>query len=96
MKQIDSTPKWLETAPPKVRTFVLSLADLATTALKNETPYHSVRVVEHLFTESGTHSGRVIGWCISMTTQFGWEYENATCDRQGTMWLMFKNPYVFS
>jgi hypothetical protein len=64
--------------------------------MQDETPYHSVRITASHFKNAGDQGGRLIGWAISAVIEVGWEYENATCDHAGTMWLMFNNPYVLS
>ena len=96
MTQITAPMEWLETVPNHVKQFVLSLEDLADTALQQHLPYHTIRIVEEHFDEAGNNAGRLPAWCIFITAQLGWEYESTTCDRQGTMWIMFKNPYIFS
>jgi hypothetical protein len=97
MTQTDSTPQWIQAVPHKLQPYVKNLEDLATTTLKNEAPYHSFRITPQHFEAAGNdYAGRLIGWSISITTQVGWEYENTTSDGMGTMWLMFKNPYIFS
>lgn len=96
MKQVktepDTTPKWLEEVIPFLKPLMMELHEVSITALEAGTPYHSVRIAESYHTQAG----RTLGWCISAISQVGWEHQSTTCDRQGTLLLMFKNPYVFS
>jgi hypothetical protein len=92
MTQTDSAQEWLEEVPPSLQALMVELRENALIALKKNTPYHSVRISEGYHTQAG----RTVGWCVSATTEVGWEYENTTCDRFGTLLLMFKNPYIFS
>lgn len=94
--QTSPDKEWLEAIPASLRPMLLKLQLLAAQNLETNSPYHSIRIAESHFEVAAGNSGRLPAWCISITTQEGWEYENATSDRHGTMWMMFKNPYVFS
>jgi hypothetical protein len=96
MKREDSTHEWLETVPSQFDRLMGRLEDLAITALQDGHPYHSVRLDPANITAAGNHGGRLLGWCIAVTTKEGWEYESTTIAPDGVMWLLFKNPYVFS
>lgn len=92
MKETDEPAKWLQKVPREFQALMAELKKIAHEFMQDETPYHSVRIVEGYHTKSG----RVIGWCISAVTSQGWEYENAVADSNGTIVLTFKNPYIFS
>lgn len=87
---------WLATLPANLQRHMKDYERLADLALHNGQPYHSVRIPDTDFIEAGAHTGRLLGWAISATTQKGWEYENTTSLGDGHMWLLFKNPYIFS
>lgn len=96
MRKIAPDQKWLKKVPSSLQPLMAELQGVAFEIMDDETPYHSVRIAQEHLNNAGGQGGRVIGWAISAITDQGWEYENMTCDNAGTMWLMFKNPYVFS
>lgn len=96
MTQPTPEPNWKEEAPDYFQIYIKEFANLADLALKNGSPFHSVRVAKRVIKEAGREAGRVMGWVISSTTEQGWEYENTTLDDEGSFWFLFKNPYVFS
>lgn len=96
MKQSTSELKWLSAVPAILQPLMRTLENTANIALEQESPYHSVRIDEDHIIAAGNDGGRIPAWVISLTTHVGWEYENTTYDRHGTMWILFKNPYVFS
>lgn len=97
MKQINFTQKWVQQAvPTRLHEYLKNLEDLATTQLEAEAPYHSFRILPDHFKSAGHDVGRLVAWSVSITTQAGWEYDTTSNDGAGTMWFMFKNPYVFS
>lgn len=94
MTQETKDQDWLETIPTKLKPIIQNLQHLADLNMKNGSPYHSIRVVAACFELAGNDAGRLPAWCLAVTTQKGWEHDNTVFD-QGTMWMMFKNPYVF-
>lgn len=96
MTQTAEDQNWRETVPDHFQPYIKEFQDLADTALKNSSPFHSIRVAKRVITQAGSNAGRVIGWAISATTEEGWEYENTTYDDEGSFWFLFKNPYIFS
>lgn len=89
-------PEWRSTVPDAFQRFLKEFEVLADKALNNGHPYHSVRITGHDFIQANPHTGRLPGWAIAVTTELGWEYENTTSLGDGDMWLLFKNPYIFS
>lgn len=87
---------WLETIPTAFKPHIEEYKALAAKALHDGHPFYSVRVVKRVTALARPNGGRVLGWAISATTQKGWEYQNTTLDDEGSFWLLFKNPYIFS
>lgn len=88
--------EWLETVPTHIHPHMESLERLANLALDNKSAYHSIRISNDRIKSAGNDGGRILGWSITRTTQLGWEYESVVMDGNGTMMVLFKNPYVFS
>lgn len=95
MTQTPQEQEWVETIPPKLEPLMANLKRLATLTLENGSPYHSIRIDKDCFHLAGYDAGRLPAWCTSVTTELGWEYQNTTFENT-TMWIMFKNPYIFS
>lgn len=95
MEQSTTEKEWLSIVPEEMQPHMSTIKGLASAALENGSPYHSIRVAKHVTTTAGEYAGRILGWAISATTDEGWEYVSATLE-EGHWWLLFKNPYVFS
>lgn len=96
MTTTETKTEWRETLPPKSHALLETLEKIAEASLKGDHPYYSARIHAHNFNQAEGYAGRLLGWVIAVTTEQGWEYQNTTCNPNGDMWLLFKNPYVFS
>lgn len=96
MTETATNAEWRKTLPTHLHAIMDNFESLATHALTNNHPYHSVRIRSRDFLNADGYAGRLLGWVIATNTQLGWEYQNTTCNSDNDMWLLFKNPYIFS